>query len=114
MLIKVFLVGDELEKWNTDNGRAELIDRVREIGTGTDIHQVSIFYGAQGQVLELAPSSHEKLASRLRELTMHELADLVDPKKQEGLVERQKYADQLQKLGIYFSPQDPVGATAKP
>ncbi len=112
MLVSVYLVGKELEVWNTDKGRAELIERVREIASGDDIDKVSIFYGGVGQVLELAPSSHAKLAARLRELAMHELADLVDPKKQEDLVERQKYADQLQNLGIYFSPKALGAATA--
>jgi hypothetical protein len=109
MLVKVFLVGDELEAWKDDKGREAIIERVRELGTGDDIDQVSIFYGTQGQVLELAPSSHVKLAARLRELGLHDLASLVDPKKQKDLVARQKYADQLQNVGLYFSPKEPMG-----
>jgi hypothetical protein len=109
MLVKVFLVGEELEDWKDERGRGRIIDRVRQLGAGDDIDQVSIFYGTQGQVLELAPSSHVKLAARLRELGLHELATLVDPKKQKDLVARQKYADQLQNLGLYFSPKEPMG-----
>lgn len=109
MLVKVFLVNDELKRWNDEGGREEIIQRVRELGTGDDIDQVSIYYGTAGQVLELAPSSHAKLARRLREMNMDALADLVDPRKQDDVVVRQKYADQIQNVGIYFAPKEPMG-----
>lgn len=109
MLVKVYLVNDELKRWNDEKGREKLIQRVRELGTGDDVDQVSIYYGGAGQVLELAPSSHDKLARRLREMDMHDLANLVDPKQQEDVVTRQKYADQIQNVGIYFAPKEPMG-----
>lgn len=109
MLIKVYLVGDELRQWQSETGRAALIDRVRTLALGEDIDQVSIHYGVGGQVLELAPTSHTKLAARLREMQMHKLADLVDPAKEKDLVTRQQYADQIQNIGLYFGPKEPMG-----
>ncbi len=110
MLIKVTLVGDELETWKDEEGRAALIKRVRQLSTGEDIDQVSIYFGGLGQVLELAPSSHAKLAVRLREMALHDLANLVDPARQSDMVLRQKYADQLHNASIYLGLKKPYGA----
>jgi len=113
MLIRIILVGDELKQWQDDAGREALIERSRQLGAGDDIDQVTIHYGTSGQVLELAPSSHAKLAARLREMAMHELANLVDPAAQTDVLQRQKYADQIQNVGLYFAPKEPMGEGAK-
>jgi hypothetical protein len=113
MIVKVFLVNNELEQWRDETERARLIERIRSLGEKDDIDQLQIYYGTSGQVLELAPYAHEKLARRLRELGYNDLAALVDPEREPDIVRRQKFADQIQGLGLYFAPKEPMGDTSK-
>jgi len=109
MILRIYLIDDELRQWRDPEGRERIIERCRQIATGDMIDEVRIHYGNQGDVLELAPTSHEKLAARLRQLHLHGLADLLDEKRTPDVVERQKFADQLQALASNFAIKDPIG-----
>lgn len=110
MIVRVYLQNDELERWAGD-GRDEIIERVRQMTRGDDIESVKIHYGVRGEVLELGPSSHAKMAARLRELGLHDLANFVDPKHEPDIVRRQKVCDQLHRYGVSFGPKDPMGGS---
>ena len=104
MIIRVSLNQQESEDWNTDDKRAKMLARVREMSVGDDIDKVTIHAG-QLELVELAPASHRKLAQRLREMDLKVLADLVDPNENTDEVSRAKYADQITRAGKAFMEQ---------
>jgi hypothetical protein len=107
MKIQVYLIGDELKLFGEKEGRAAIIERVRTLSMGEDVDKVQIYYGVQsGQVIELAPTSHAKLAARLREMALPALANLIDPEIERDIVKRQAFADEIQNVGTYFGPKD--------
>lgn len=102
MILKIQLNSEEYQAWGTPEGKERLIRRCRELSTGADIDRVSVQVDAL-HAFELAPTSHEKMAVRLRELGMRHLADLVDPEKNPDDESRAKYADQLVRYGEQYS-----------
>lgn len=107
MILRIQLTQDEHELWATPEGKEQLLKRCRELATGDDIDRAVVHTDNMHQ-FELAPSSHAKLATRLRELGMRELAALVDPAKNKDDESRAKFADQLMRYGMQYSVAAPA------
>lgn len=114
MIVRFFLNSEEVKLWDDAERRVALVDRCRELAVGDDIDSIHIHYGAQGDVLELAPAGHQALATRMRQIGARDLANLVDPDVEKDVLKRQKVADQIHKLGSAWAPKAPYGATLEP
>jgi hypothetical protein len=104
--IRVNLNDKEAKDWQAAGaGRDLLLERVRDLAKGDDVDRVEVYAGAL-HLVELAPSSHGKLAARLRQMALHRVADMVDPTINGDDVERSKVADEITNLGRAFSERD--------
>lgn len=110
MILRIHMTVDEVKRWEDPSQREELLARYRELAQSADVDSCEVYAGAF-QCIELAPGSHSKFASRLREFGMHALADLIDPTINKDDALRQKYADQMQRLGYYYSMRTPNAGT---
>lgn len=106
MILKIQLNQEEYEQWAHEAGKRRLLERCREISNGPDIDRVTVHIDSLHQI-EIAPAEHSRLAARIRELGLHDLAKLVDPAHMKDEEARSRYADQLTRFGIQYSVAAP-------
>jgi len=103
MKIKIVLSPDEGAQWNTPDGRKQLLERVRSLGSGPDVEAIELALDAI-HVVQLAPQNTRRLHAKLLELDCKRLAGLIGPNNKDE-VDRAELADEILRLDGYFSTQ---------